>query len=70
MSTITHTILTHTQSAHSQVQIRSQRMHWEAEYGAAAHTKYKALILPESVESAGSNTGREGGQRRGRGDKV
>jgi hypothetical protein len=45
-------------------------MHWEAEYGAAAHTKYKALILPESVESAGSNTGREGGQRRGRGDKV
>ena len=34
-------------SSLSQVQIRSQRMHWEAEYGAAAHTKYKALLLPE-----------------------
>jgi (p)ppGpp synthase/HD superfamily hydrolase len=45
-------------------------MHWEAEYGAAAHTKYKALILPESVESTGSSTGREGAQRRGRGEKL
>jgi (p)ppGpp synthase/HD superfamily hydrolase len=44
-------------------------MHWEAEYGAAAHTKYKALILPESVESTGPSASREG-QRRGRGEKL
>ena len=43
-----HMTLVHKESGiKMEVQIRSQRMHWEAEYGAAAHTKYKALLLPE-----------------------
>lgn len=32
-----------------QVQIRTNRMHWVAEYGSAAHTNYKALLLPASI---------------------
>ena len=33
-----------------EVQLRSARMHLEAEYGRASHANYKALILPASVD--------------------
>jgi Region found in RelA / SpoT proteins len=36
-----------------EIQIRSQRMHRDAEYGAAAHSKYKALVLPAAVAAPG-----------------
>ena len=42
-----HMTLVHRESGvRMELQIRSQRMHWEAEHGAAAHSKYKALVLP------------------------
>jgi Region found in RelA / SpoT proteins len=39
-----------------EIQIRSQRMHQEAEYGAAAHSKYKALVLPAAATAPGNDT--------------
>ena len=56
-----HMTLIHKESAISlEVQLRSMRMHMEAEFGRASHTKYKALALPASVGKsygdANSNT--------------
>lgn len=31
-----------------EIQIRSKRMHWISEYGAASHNNYKALLLPQN----------------------
>lgn len=36
-----------------EVQIRSQRMHYVAEYGSAAHRNYKALALPSASSGSG-----------------
>jgi hypothetical protein len=33
-----------------EVQLRSSRMHMEAEYGRASHSSYKAMMLPASVD--------------------
>lgn len=39
-----------------EVQLRSSRMHMEAEYGRASHTKYKAMMLPASVDRSTNET--------------
>jgi Region found in RelA / SpoT proteins len=51
-----HMTLVHRPSGvEMEIQIRSKRMHAEAEYGAAAHSKYKALVLPPASASSGGS---------------
>ena len=46
-----HLTLAHAPTGlHLEVQIRSRRMHTEAEFGSASHTRYKALLLPPSKQ--------------------
>jgi len=63
-----HMTLTHRESGvRMELQIRSQRMHWEAEHGVAAHSKYKALVLPAR---AGTEDGAEKDDRGTRDDPA
>eukprot|EP01038_Epipyxis_sp_PR26KG_P014711 gene14711-19774_t len=50
-----HSSLLHVQSGiQIEVQVRSQRMHFIAEYGSAAHNNYKALLLPSQTSGMSS----------------
>jgi ppGpp synthetase/RelA/SpoT-type nucleotidyltranferase len=44
------TLINKSSGINLEVQLRSTRMHMEAEYGRASHSRYKALMLPASIE--------------------
>lgn len=45
-----HTSLLHKPTGiRMELQLRSDRMHWIAEYGSASHNNYKALLLPQNA---------------------
>jgi len=52
-----HVTLVHKEtSVRLEVQVRSQRMHMEAEHGTASHSNYKALLLPSTATATATTS--------------
>ncbi|MFT8736640.1 MAG: bifunctional (p)ppGpp synthetase/guanosine-3',5'-bis(diphosphate) 3'-pyrophosphohydrolase [Zymomonas mobilis] len=48
-----HTAVIHNENLRIEIQIRSQRMHEQAEYGLAAHWAYKQKTVPDKFQQSG-----------------